>query len=81
MFSSRVLLLCLLAVWSASAGDIVFEDSPSASNGHGNNVGTRNGPYDDTVVVEAAGSPPSGEVDARFFGLLGGGGGLFGKHA
>lgn len=77
MFSPTVFLLLLLAVWSASAGDVVFEDSSSTNNDN-NNVGTRNGPFDDSVVIEAAGSP-SGDVDSRFFGLgLLGGGGLLG---
>jgi len=61
----------LLLVVSATAGSVVFEDSPSTTKDN-TNVGTRNGPFDDSVVIEAAGSPSNGEVDSRFFGLLGG---------
>lgn len=70
MFSLRVIVGLLLVVWSA-ASTVVFEDSPSTSNDN-TNVGTRNGPFDDSVVIEAAGSPSNGDVDSRFFGLLGG---------
>lgn len=70
MFSLRVIVGLLLVVWS-TASSVVFEESPSTSNDN-TNVGTRNGPFDDSVVIEAAGSPSGGDVDSRFFGLLGG---------
>lgn len=70
MFSLRVIVSLLLVV-SATASGVIFEDSPSTSQDNAN-VGTRNGPFDDSVVIEAAGSPSNGDVDSRFFGLLGG---------
>ena len=70
MFSLRVIVSLLLVV-SASASSVIFEDSSSASKDN-TDVGTRNGPFDDSVVIEAAGSPSNGDVDSRFFGLLGG---------
>ncbi|KAK4008510.1 TATA-binding protein-associated factor 2N [Daphnia magna] len=76
MFSLRVIVGLLLVVWS-TASSVVFEESPSTSNDN-TNVGTRNGPFDDSVVIEAAGSPSGGDVDSRFFGLLGGGNRPFG---
>lgn len=75
----------LLTICSVSGGTIVFEDTPSAdseqnpTNTEGtSNVGTRNGPFSDSISVEAAGTSPSGEPDGRFFGLFSGGGGLLG---
>lgn len=66
MFSLRVILGLTLTVWSVSASGVVFEDSDNDKS----NAATRNGPFDDSVVIEAAGTP-GGEVDSRFLGLLG----------
>lgn len=71
MFTLRVILGLMLTVWSASAGSMVFEDSDNPSIDQQTNTATRNGAFDDSVVVEAAGAP-GGEVDSRFLGLFGG---------
>lgn len=86
MLPFRVCLFSLLLTACAvSGGKIVFEESAGtdgqqqpANTESASNVGTRNGPFSDSISVEAAGTPPSGEPDGRFFGLLGGGGLLSG---
>lgn len=82
MLPLKVCLFSLLfTTWSVSCGTIIFEDSANVGSEQQptntddtSNVGTRNGLLSDSISVEAAGTPPSGEPDGRFFGLLGGSG-------